>query len=188
MKKLSKIFFRVVVVVLFSFNLSAQKYDIAAGLRWGGDFGVSVSERIGKRMTLEQNFNSEDASNYYSAFALIKYHKPIVTSRFNLFYGAGAGVVKLKETTNYPESSALSIILQLGLEHTIKRITFYVGLEPYVFQANSSTRFKMHKVFAVKYVIVKRKSKWKKKLKKSFSFKKKKKKSKNKINWKIWEK
>jgi len=183
----------VIVTLLFTNNLVGQKYDIGLGLRWGGDFGISASERIDRRITLEQNFNSENTENYYSAFALIKYHKPIITSRFNMFYGGGIGVIKLKEIDNYPESHSLSLLFQLGLEHTINRVTFYVALEPYFYQSNSSTRFKMHKVFAAKYVIVKRKAKWKKKLKNTFSFKKKKKKNKSKktkkkINWKFWKK
>ncbi|HEB62781.1 MAG TPA: hypothetical protein ENI82_06485 [Bacteroidetes bacterium] len=172
-------------------NMSfAQKYNLAAGLRWGGDFGLSISERIAKRWTLEQNINSEDENNYYSAFAIAKYHQPIVTSRFNWFYGGGPGMVRVKETPEYKEATSLSLLIQTGLEFTIKRVNLYAALEPYFYNTNSGARFKMHEVFAVKYVIIKRKSKWKQKMNKRFKWKKKKKKNTDSDIpwWKFWEK
>ena len=181
------IFSRVLAIILVSisfFNTGfAQKYNLAAGLRWGGDFGLSISERIAKSWTLEQNINSENNDYYYAAFALARYHQPIVTSRFNWFYGAGPGIVRVKATPDYKESSSLSLLMQTGLEFTVKRMNLYVALEPYFYNANSGLRFKMHEVFAVKYVIIKRKSKWRQKLKDKFKRKKKKKKEKTKNPW-----
>jgi len=167
-------------------NISfAQKYNLAAGLRWGGDFGISVSERIAKRWTLEQNINAEDQYNYYSVFAIAKYHQPIVTKRFNLFYGGGPGIVRVKETGEFEEASCLSILGQTGLEFTINRISIYGALEPYFYNTAAGGRFKMHKVVSVKYVIVKRKSRWREKLNKKLKWKKK---SKNKKPWwKFWK-
>ena len=188
----------VLFVTLFIFipnsTIFAQKYNIAGGLRWGGDFGISVSERFAKHWTLEQNINSEDQYNYYSAFVVAKYHQPVVTSRINLFYGGGAGVVRVKETPDYSEATSISALMQTGLELTVNRLNLYVALEPYFYNTNAGARFKMHKVFAVKYVIVKRKSKWKQNIKKRFKIKKKKKKKhknhkkQGKPWWKIWEK
>lgn len=179
----------ILFLVLAPLALFGQKYNIAAGLRWGGDFGLSVTERIAKRVTLEQNFNSENNDYYYSFFALGKYHQPIITKRFNWFYGGGPGIVRLKETNEYKESTSFSLLMQTGLEYTINRATFYIALEPYFFSANSNTRFKMHKVFALRYVIMKRNAVWKKKVKNVFSRKKnKKKKNNSKPWWKVWKK
>ncbi len=182
---------KIVVFVLFiSSNIHAQKYNLAAGLRWGGDFGVSISERIAKRWTMEQNINSQDQNNYYSAFAIAKYHQPVVTNRLNWFYGGGPGIVRVKETPDYKETSSISFLMQTGLEITIKRINLYVALEPYFYMANTNPRFITHKVIAVKYVIFKRKSKWKQKIEKKFKWRKKNKKKKNQHKhwWKFWQK
>lgn len=189
--KINKIAFETLVMFLFltPFSVIGQKYNIATGLRWGGDFGLSVAERIDKRITLEQNFNSESNDYYYSFFALGKYHQPIITKRFNWFYGGGPGIVRLKETEDYKENTSFSFLMQTGLEFTINRATFYIALEPYFYSANSNTRFKMHKVFALRYVIVKRNAVWKKKLRNVFSRKKKKKdKNSSKPWWKVWKK
>jgi len=162
-------------IVIFT-KSQAQKYNIAAGLRWGGNLGLSVSERIAKRVTLEQNITSENTDYYYALSALVRYHQPLITNRFNWFYGGGIGLVGIKETDKYQESTATSFVLQTGLEYTLSRATFYVALEPYTFLANSHLRFKIDKMFSIKYIIFKRKSKWKKKVGKIFKPKKHKKK------------
>ncbi|HHH52337.1 MAG TPA: hypothetical protein ENK91_01645, partial [Bacteroidetes bacterium] len=117
--------FVVGLIFFVSTNVFSQKYNFAAGLRWGGDFGISVSERIANKWTLEQNINAEDQYNYYSAFVLARYHQPIVTNRFNWFYGGGPGIVRVKETGDYPEATSLSLLGQTGLEFTINRVSIY---------------------------------------------------------------
>jgi len=184
-----KYFVKVILIILLStvvFSVSnAQKYNVAAGIRWGGNLGLSFSERIAKKVTLEQNITSENENYYYALSALVRYHQPLITKRFNWFYGGGVGIVGIKETDKYPESTATSLVLQTGLEYTLGRATFYVALEPYGFLANSHLRFKMDKMFSIKYVILKRKSKWKKKIGNIFKSKKHKKK-KNKSGKKSW--
>jgi hypothetical protein len=177
----------ILLIIILPFSSVAQKYNIAGGLRWGGDLGLSISERIAKRITLEQNFNSADNNHYYSLFALARYHQPLVTKRFNWFYGGGVGIVGVKETGSTPESNSLSLILQTGLEYTIKRATFYIALEPYAYINNRSPRFYVHKVFSLKYVIFKRKSKFKKSFLDRFKRKKKRGNSSNSW-WKFWKK
>ncbi len=169
-----------------SIALFSQKYDLAAGLRWGGDFGISVSERITNHWTLEQNINSETDDNFYSIFVLAKYHQPILTKSFNWFYGGGSGIVRVKSTPEYKEATQLSLLMHTGLEITVKRLNLYVALEPYFYNTNAGARFKMHKVFAVKYVIIKRKPKWKQKIKERFKWKKKK--NPDDPWWKFWKK
>lgn len=169
---LNSYIFILFLLFIFLKESNGQKYNIAGGLRWGGNLGLSISERIAKKVTLEQNINSENTNYYYSASALVKYHQPLITNRFNWFYGGGLGLVGIKETPIYPESNSISIVLQTGLEYTIKRATFYVALEPYSFFANKHLRFKIDEMFSIKYVIYKRKSKWKKKIKNIFKKKK----------------
>ncbi len=173
--QLQMVFIFLLSILVFD-STNAQKYNLAAGLRWGGNLGLCVSERVAKRVTLEQNITSENANYYYSIAALVKYHQPLITNRFNWFYGGGIGIVGIKENVKYPESTATSFVLQTGLEYTIRRATFYVALEPYTFLANSHLRFRIDKMFSIKYVFIKRKSKWKKKVNSIFKRKKHKKK------------
>ena len=175
--KNSMYFFIFLFVASTVSELSGQKYDFAGGLRWGGNFGLSLSERVYNNITLEQNFNAEDDKFNYTLFLLVRSHKRLLTNRFNWFYGGGPGLLNLKENDNLPSKNTLALGLQTGLEITLGRLTIAGALEPFFYSDRSEFRFNMDGVVSAKYVIIKRKSEWKENLKDKFSKKKKTKKS-----------
>jgi hypothetical protein len=154
-------------------NMSGQKYDFAGGLRWGGNFGFTFSERIINNVTLEQNLNAETEKYNFGVFLFARHHKRLLTNRFNWFYGGGPGLLNLKEKNNLPAVNSLALGLQTGLEFTVGRISIAGVLEPVFYSDRSDFRFSMGQVVSAKYVIIKRKSEWKENLKDKFSKKKK---------------
>lgn len=172
----SSCFFIFMFIFFLNPDISGQKYDFAGGLRWGGNFGFTLSERIINNITLEQNLNAEDEKFNYSLLFMARHHKRLLTNRFNWFYGGGAGIMNLKEKNNFPSKNTLAIGLQTGLEFTVGRISISGALEPLFYSDRSDFRFNMNEVISAKYVIIKRKSEWKENLKDKFSKKKKSKK------------
>ncbi|WMN10737.1 hypothetical protein QYS49_35805 [Marivirga salinae] len=84
------------ILVLICFQLSAQKYGTAVGLRIGdARFGLSVKQRILLRFSAEAI--TDVKANSFQFAVLPKYHLPITGEGFNLFFGAGMHVGSLKE-------------------------------------------------------------------------------------------
>lgn len=160
--------------------IEAQKYDFAGGLRWGGNFGLTLTERIYNNITLEQNLNAEDEKFNYTAFLFARGHKRLITNRFNWFYGGGPAYVSIKAKDNLPSQNSFALALQTGLEITFGRVSIAGSLEPFFYSENSEFRFNMGQAVSAKYVFIKRKSDWKNNLKDKFS---KKKKSRNSDPW-----
>ncbi|WP_236136834.1 hypothetical protein [Mongoliitalea daihaiensis] len=74
-------------------NSYAQRYGTAVGLRLGSnDFsrtvGISANQRILRHTTLEGILQS-DFSRNTTSHLLIKNHKPLISKRFNYYYGGG---------------------------------------------------------------------------------------------------
>ena len=84
------------VLMVICFQLSAQKYGTAVGLRIGEDrYGVSVKQRVIQRFSVEAISDLEPDAFHFAL--LPKYHLPITGQGFNLFFGAGIHVGGLKE-------------------------------------------------------------------------------------------
>lgn len=85
-----------IFLIIFSVELSAQKYGTAVGLRIGDTrFGLSVKQRILPRFSAEAITDLQ--SDSYQFTVLPKYHLPITGEGFNIFFGAGAHIGGLKE-------------------------------------------------------------------------------------------
>ena len=170
------VFSLILFLFLTSTVINGQKYDFAGGLRWGGNFGFTFSERIINNVTLEQNLNAENEKYNYAIFLYARHHSRLLTNRFNWFYGGGPGLLNLKEKNDLPSVNSFALGLQTGLEFTVGRISIAGMLEPAFYSERSEFRFSMAQVVSARYVIIKRKSEWKENLKDKFSKKKKSKK------------
>jgi len=85
-----------VILVLVTFQLSAQKYGTAVGLRIGEDrFGLSAKQRILPRLSAEAITDLQ--SDAFQISIIPKYHLPITGEGFNIFFGAGMHFGGLKE-------------------------------------------------------------------------------------------
>lgn len=85
------------LLILVSLGLTSvtfgQKYGTAVGIRLGNnDFsrtvGISATQRILKHTTVEGIIQS-DFSRNTTSHILLKNHKPMISKRFNYYYGGG---------------------------------------------------------------------------------------------------
>lgn len=92
MKK--RLLFLSLILICISFShVQAQRYGTAVGLRFGNNsfgrtFGISAQQRITPRLTFEGIAQSDFSRNSTLSLLLEKHH-PIISKRFNYYYGAG---------------------------------------------------------------------------------------------------
>lgn len=98
-------------IILFSFSalqVQAQRYGTAVGLRLGNNslgrtVGITAQQRITERLTFEGIVQSDFSRNSTLSLLLEKHH-PILSKRFNYYYGAGISFGK-EESFEKVESS-----------------------------------------------------------------------------------
>jgi hypothetical protein len=146
-----------VFALLTGLKLEAQHYEFAGGIRWGERFGITFSQRVYKNLSLEQNLLAENAISNYSLFIYVRNHEPLITSRFNWYYGGGLGLIRLKETIDLPPKSAPALSLQTGIEFNIKRLVLSAGVEPVFYSAREDFKFNMNNAISAKYVFIPKK-------------------------------
>jgi hypothetical protein len=131
------------ILVLLSYKVEAQRYGSAVGIRMGSNdfsrtFGISAQQRVFKHITLEGILQS-DFRNNSTAHLLVEVHRPIISKRFNYYYGAGISggweesFVKEKETmqilhTYGNSTSGVDIIA--GVELTIANTVISLDYKP----------------------------------------------------------
>lgn len=142
---------------LFHYPLISQHYEFAGGIRWDENFGITFSQRVYKTMSLEQNLLAENEYFNYSFFIYARNHKPLITSRFNWYYGGGLGLIRLKETPELPPKSTPALSLQTGIEFSIKRLVLSVGVEPVFYSSREDLKFNMNSVISAKYAFIPKK-------------------------------
>ena len=156
------VFYRMVRILfclftcVFLTDLDAQKYITAGGARLGEDIGISIQQRIAKHLTIEGVLNSSYRNDDLGLKLMLEQHYPLITRRFNVYYGAGVHWNYIGDSARiYP--SGISLIG--GIEFTSDRFnvswdflpsfSFWYGKEPF----NPST------ALTLRYVFIKEKKK-----------------------------
>jgi hypothetical protein len=121
----------------------AQRYGTAAGLRFGNSnfnrtLGVTLQQRIVDRVTLEAILQSDFNRN--TTFSLLaEKHSPIISKRFNLYYGAGIAFGNeesfVEDETNRQViqtygNSTVGVDLIAGVELTALSTVFSLDFKP----------------------------------------------------------
>lgn len=163
----------VLIIIFLNIDANAQKYYLAGGLRYGSNLGLTISELVYDKVTLEQDIISSYGDLNYSGFLLGRYHQHLISSRFNLFFGGGLGVFRLKSTQNSPAKTVFGPALKAGLELTVSRITISASLEPVYYNSRKDDKFFIDKAISAKYVFIKKPSKISRQIKKALPSKKK---------------
>lgn len=111
-KTLAMFFF----LILSATPVFAQRYGTALGLRFGNSeisrtVGLTLQQRVLDRVTLEGIIQSDFSRN--TTFSLLaQKHSPIISKRFNLYYGAG--IAFGKEESFVKDSGTNEIIHTYG--------------------------------------------------------------------------
>lgn len=173
--------FLLLSLFLFFSNVSfGQRYGTAAGLRLGSnDFsrtvGITAQQRILKHVTLEGIIQS-DFSRNTTMHLLIEKHKPIISKRFNYYYGLGYSLGW--EESNVKNPATMEIIttygnntngidLIAGIEMTVLNTTISLDYKPNFNMSGREEFYRGQVGISARTVIVKSKAQDKKRRKKA---------------------
>ncbi|WP_373493111.1 hypothetical protein [Aquiflexum sp.] len=142
MKKKYTLIFLLFLISL-SYKVEAQRYGSAVGIRMGNNdfsrtFGLSAQQRVFKHITLEGILQSDFNKNS-TAHLLVEVHRPIISKRFNYYYGAGVSTgweesfVKDKETKQILHTygnSTSGVDFIAGIELTVANTVISLDYKP----------------------------------------------------------
>ena len=139
--------------------LFAQGYTTAVGLRVGQGFGVSATQRIGKRHSLELIGQNRFGTDAFTLTAIGRRHFNLGFRRVNFFLGAG-----LHKGWGYEEegdrADPFGLTAQAGAEVTLGRTSVTFDFLPQVHLAGRVVPVSFGSAVGVRYVIIPRKSRF----------------------------
>lgn len=142
---MSKAFYSLLFLILFQLPNQAfcQRYGTALGLRFGNSkfnrtVGLTMQQRLFDRVTFEGILQS-DFSRNITLSLLAEKHSPIISKRFNYYYGAGVAFgneesfVKnpgTKEIIHTYGNSTFGVDLMAGIELTVANAVISLDYKP----------------------------------------------------------
>lgn len=178
-------FFLKVILLMLFLDLAtlettyAQRYATAVGLRFGSNdisrtVGLTAKQRIMQQLTVEGILQSDFSKNT-TAHILMANHKPIISKRFNYYYGAGVSFgreesfVKQRETKEIIQTygnATMGMDLIGGIELTVANTVISLDYKPNINLAGREEFFRGQVGISARTVIVKSKEqdkRWRKK-------------------------
>jgi hypothetical protein len=136
-------FFLGIGLIMLSVNGFTQSYALAAGLRMGNGpdvrtFGVTAAYRIFERTTIE-GIAQSNFDDVYTAHIMIREHRPFITKRLNIYFGAGlsAGLERSRfedEANNIvgytTGNETMGVDLLAGIELTMLKYAVSLDVKP----------------------------------------------------------
>ncbi|MBC6995066.1 hypothetical protein QWY85_12000 [Neolewinella lacunae] len=150
----------------FPLLLAAQSYDASLGLRLGTDWGATAQIRlpqVQKNFVLEGILQSSLQRDEGSFTLLGKQHRPLLSRRLNLFYGAGVHAGwnnEIDKETGEEIGGPVGIDGVVGLEATIGRVNLSYDFKPALNVGGGSSFLYAQTGVSVRYVIAKRNDIW----------------------------
>jgi hypothetical protein len=159
-----------ILFIFFSNNVFSQRYGTTAGLRFGNSqlsrtVGLTVQQRIVDRVTLEGILQS-DFSRNTTLSILGKKHSPIISKRFNYYYGTGIAFgneesfVKNEETKQIEHTygnSTIGVELIVGIELTVANAVISLDYKPNINLAGRTEFYRGQVGISARTVLVKSK-------------------------------
>lgn len=163
-----------ILIILIVLSLSsntvtfAQSYGTTAGLRLGNNnhyrtLGISAKQRLVKGLTAEAILQSDFNVNT-TAHLLIARHRPLISRRFNYYYGAGASVGIEESREKQPDdmqiihtygNPTLGVDLIVGIEFTVLKMNVSLDYKPNVNIAGREPWYQGQVGVSVRHVLVK---------------------------------
>lgn len=134
-----------------------QAYTTAAGVRLGKYIGLSVSQRVLPKMTVEGMYQTTLGGQQQYLTALAKRHHSLIARRLNFYYGGGAhlgweGGSNVDNTGTKTSFTGVDGIL--GAELTIARFNISIDYKPAINIGNDNW-FDNQGGITVRYVLIK---------------------------------
>lgn len=169
---MSKAFSSILFLLVFQISNQAfsQRYGTALGLRFGNSefnrtVGLTLQQRLVERVTLEGILQSDFSRN--TTLSLIaQRHSPIISKRFNYYYGAGVAFgneesfVKnpgTKEIIHTYGNSTFGVDLIAGIELTVANAVISLDYKPNVNLSGREEFFRGQVGISARTVLVKSK-------------------------------
>lgn len=160
---------------LSNFQVQAQRYGTAMGLRFGNNslgrtFGITAQQRITERLSLEGILQSDFSRNSNLSLLLEKHH-PIISKRFNYYYGAGISFGKEESFEKVEASKQIiqtygnattGVDLVGGIEMTLLNTVLSLDYKPNINIAGREDFYRGQVGISARMVIVKSKEQKKK--------------------------
>ncbi len=156
----------ITLVFFFGMNqLNAQRYGTAVGIRMGTDWGLTVQQRLSKRITFEGIAQSSLQREEVLLTGLIQKHNPILGRRLNLYLGGGLHKGWINEPADQegvltPEDP-FGVTLVGGVEFSLGRINIGYDFKPAINIRGGARTFYTQSGISVRYVLIKDKQ-WRK--------------------------
>ncbi|MTB53096.1 hypothetical protein [Lewinella sp. W8] len=152
--------------VLSASCLGAQSYDAALGLRLGTEWGATAQIRL---PLVQKNFVAEtilqsSLQRDEGLFTILgKQHRPLLSRRLNLFYGAGLHTGwnnEIDPETNEKSAGPFGVTGVVGAEMTIGKVNLSYDFKPAVNISGGNSVLYTQTAVSVRYVIAKRHDIW----------------------------
>lgn len=155
-----------ILFFFFPLIISAQSYDSALGIRLGTDWGATAQLRlpvVHKNFVVEGILLSSLQREEGSITLLGKQHRPLLSRRLNLFYGAGVHAGWNNEVnveTGEAIGGPLGIDGVVGLEATIGKVNLSYDFKPAINISGGERTLYAQTGVSIRYVIAKRNKIW----------------------------
>lgn len=140
-------------ISVYSFGYG-QSYLTAAGLRLGTDWGLTVQQRLSKRLTVEGILQSSLSREEVMLTGVLQKHVPIITRHFNLYAGAGLHKGWL-DSSEAEVTDPFGLTLVAGAEITIGRLNLSYDFKPAINLTGGSKTLYSQTAVSLRYVLLK---------------------------------
>lgn len=150
---------KTILILSFIFSVSlvtAQSYFTAAGIRGGDGIGVSVQQRVAKRLTIETILKNNSARDEFQVTAILQRHVPLIFRHLNFYTGAGLHkgfTNNVKEGVEIKDPFGLTVIG--GLELSLNRFNISYDFKPAINLTGGEKTFYPETAISLRYVLVK---------------------------------
>jgi hypothetical protein len=135
--------------LLISSIVYGQSYFTSAGLRVGNGFGITVKQRLLKKVTAEGIIGANN--NTTSITGLVEFHQPVLTRYFNI-YGGGGFHTYFPNNSNVSGGVGLDLIA--GLECNISKLNISVDYKPSINFSGSNNFLEGGVALSLRYIII----------------------------------
>ena len=173
MQKSLVIFF--ICFLLNGIQVNAQRYGTALGLRLGNSdinrtLGLSLQQRVMERVTIEGILQT-DFSRNTTLSVLVQKHHPIISKRFNYYYGGGLSFGNEESFVKNPSTKEIihtygnattGVDLIAGIEMTLANAVISLDYKPNINLVGREEFYRGQVGLSVRTVLVKSKEQKKK--------------------------
>ncbi|MBK8493279.1 MAG: hypothetical protein IPL49_20955 [Saprospirales bacterium] len=142
------------ILGLLAMQVDAQSYITAIGARVGTDWGLTLQQRLTKRLTIEGIAESSFSRDETMLTGLVETHLPLITRHFNIYGGAG---IHKGWSTNQREfvEDPYGVSFIGGAELTLGRFNLSYDFKPALNVVGGARKFYTTQAFSLRFVLIK---------------------------------